>query len=232
MVETKIIILDQQEIVYKIHYKRIKNCYLRVEKGEVVIRCSPLFSQSEIEKLIRNHQEEILEQIKGYVPKYNYQEDGYVYLFNQKYQIVLKDMNIKKCAIQDRQIYVYSKNIQATIEMFLKQELMNYLKDSQKDIYNFSKRIDFYLSTSFHHVFPEIQIKKMKRRWGACFYQKNRVCFNLVLAHIDYALIDYVIVHELCHFLEANHSKAFYHEIEKRMPDYKERERLLKDVGI
>ncbi len=53
MVETKIIILDQQEIVYKIHYKRIKNCYLRVEKGEVVIRCSPLFSQSEIEKLIR-----------------------------------------------------------------------------------------------------------------------------------------------------------------------------------
>ena len=209
MVETKIIILDQQEIVYKIHYKRIKNCYLRVEKGEVVIRCSPLFPQSEIEKLIRNHQEEILEQIKGYVPKYNYQEDGYVYLFNQKYQIVLKDMNIKKCAIHDRQ-------------MFLKQELMNYLKE----------RIDFYLSTSFHHVFPEIQIKKMKRRWGACFYQKNRVCFNLVLAHIDYALIDYVIVHELCHFLEANHSKAFYHEIEKRMPDYKERERLLKDVGI
>ena len=69
MVETKIIILDQQEIVYKIHYKRIKNCYLRVEKGEVVIRCSPLFPQSEIEKLIRNHQEEILEQIKGYVPK-------------------------------------------------------------------------------------------------------------------------------------------------------------------
>ena len=63
MVETKIIILDQQEIVYKIHYKRIKNCYLRVEKGEVVIRCSPLFSQSEIEKLIRNHQEEILEQM-------------------------------------------------------------------------------------------------------------------------------------------------------------------------
>ena len=170
----------------------------------------------------RNHQEEILEQIKGYVPKYDYQEDGYVYLFNQKYQIILKDMNIKKCAIHDRQIYVYSKNIQATIEMFLKQELMNYLKE----------RIDFYLSTSFHHVFPEIQIKKMKRRWGACFYQKNRVCFNLVLAHIDYALIDYVIVHELCHFLEANHSKAFYHEIEKRMPDYKERERLLKDVGI
>ena len=43
MVETKIIILDQQEIVYKIHYKRIKNCYLRVEKGEVVIRCSRCF---------------------------------------------------------------------------------------------------------------------------------------------------------------------------------------------
>lgn len=131
-------------------------------------------------------------------------------------------MNIKKCAIHDRQIYVYSKNIQATIEMFLKQELMNYLKE----------RIDFYLSTSFHHVFLKFKLRKWKEDGVLGFYQKNRVCFNLVLAHIDYALIDYVIVHELCHFLEANHSKAFYHEIEKRMPDYKERERLLKDVGI
>ena len=112
--------------------------------------------------MIRNHQEEILEQIKGYVPKYNYQEDGYVYLFNQKYQIILKDMNIKKCAIHDRQIYVYSKNIQATIEMFLKQELMNYLKE----------RIDFYLSTSFHHAFPEIQIKKMKEDGVLVFIKK------------------------------------------------------------
>lgn len=222
MIETKTIILNEQEITYKIHYKKIKNCYLRVEKGEVVISCSPLFPQGEIEKLMRNHQEEILEQIRGYVPKYKYQDGGYVYLFNQQYQIVLKDMNIKKCAIHGQRIYVYSKNIQAVIELFLKQELMKYLKE----------KMSFYLSTSFHHAFPEIQIKKMKRRWGACFYQKNRVCFNLVLAHIDYALIDYVIVHELCHFLEANHSKAFYHEIEKRMPDYKERERLLKDVGI
>ena len=96
MVETKTIILNEQEIIYKIHYKRIKNCYLRVEKGEVVIRCSPMFPQSEIEKLIRNHQEEILEQIKGYVPKYNYQEDGYVYLFNQKISNCFKRYEYQK----------------------------------------------------------------------------------------------------------------------------------------
>ena len=77
--------------------------------------------------------------------------------------------------------------------------------------------------------FLKFKLKKnRKEEWVLVFIKKNRVCFNLVLAHIDYALIDYVIVHELCHFLEANHSKAFYHEIEKRMPDYKERERLLR----
>ena len=116
--------------------------------------------------------------------------------------------------------------------LFLQAYFLSKICQSEDSKEFLKEKIDFYLSTSFHHAFPEIQIKKMKRRWGACFYQKNRVCFNLVLAHIDYALIDYVIVHELCHFLEANHSKAFYHEIEKRMPDYKERERLLKDVGI
>ena len=79
---------------------------------------------------------------------------------------------------------------------------------------------------------PEIEIKKYKSRWGACFSKQNKVSFNLALVHLDKSLIDYVIIHELCHFIQPNHSKLFYQEIEKRLSDYKIREKRLKEIGI
>ena len=60
--------------------------------------------------------------------------------------------------------------------------------------------------------------------------QKHLDNYNLI--YIDKELIDYVIVHELCHFIEANHSKQFYHEIEKRIPDYRDKEKRLKEIII
>ena len=56
--------------------------------------------------------------------------------------------------------------------------------------------------------------------------------FHLSLIHLEKNLIDYVIVHELTHFLQPNHSKQFYLEIEKRMPDYKTRQQRLKEKHI
>ena len=75
-------------------------------------------------------------------------------------------------------------------------------------------------------------IKFYKGRWGCCFYKENKVCFNISLIHLEKDLIDYVIVHELCHFLQANHSKEFYKEIEKRIPDYKQRIKRLKEKHV
>ena len=72
---------------------------------------------------------------------------------------------------------------------------------------------------------PIIELKKTKRRYGACYYRQNRVVFNPILIHFSTDFIDYVVVHELCHFIEPNHSKAFYEEVEKWLPDYKIRQR-------
>ena len=64
------------------------------------------------------------------------------------------------------------------------------------------------------------------------FQIKKKVSFNLALVHLDKSLIDYVIIHELCHFIQPNHSKSFYQEVGKRLPDYKIREKKLKEIGI
>jgi len=72
-----------------------------------------------------------------------------------------------------------------------------------------------------------VKITKAKKRFGSC-NGKNSLCFSCFLINYPDEAIDYVVVHELAHIRHHNHSKAFYDLIAKYMPDYKQREKLLK----
>lgn len=72
-----------------------------------------------------------------------------------------------------------------------------------------------------------ITITGARTRFGSCS-GKNRISFSFYLMRFPEEAVDYVVVHELCHILHHNHSKEFYKAIEKILPDYKEREKLLK----
>ena len=72
-----------------------------------------------------------------------------------------------------------------------------------------------------------ITITGARTRFGSCS-GKNNLSFSFYLMRFPAEAIDYVVVHELCHILQHNHSKDFYREIEKILPDYKEREKLLR----
>jgi predicted metal-dependent hydrolase len=66
-----------------------------------------------------------------------------------------------------------------------------------------------------------------RTRWGSCGAQNN-LCFSWRLALVDDGLIDYVVVHELAHMKEMNHSAKFWAIVEKVIPDYRERRKKLK----
>jgi len=77
-------------------------------------------------------------------------------------------------------------------------------------------------------VFPEhVSINSAKTRFGSCS-SKKRLNFSSRLMTYDERAIDYVVVHELAHLKHMNHSKSFWAFVEKFMPDYKERKKLLK----
>ncbi len=75
--------------------------------------------------------------------------------------------------------------------------------------------------------FNMVRIKNVKTIWGSCSSKKN-LNFNFKLFFLPEALIDYVFVHELAHLKHMNHSKAFWSEVEKQIPDYKKRREELK----
>ena len=75
-----------------------------------------------------------------------------------------------------------------------------------------------------------VRINRAKGRFGSCS-GKNSLNFSCFLALYPIEAIEYVVVHELCHIREHNHSPAFYREVERVMPDYMERKRILKEAG-
>ena len=71
-----------------------------------------------------------------------------------------------------------------------------------------------------------VRINSARKRWGSCS-GKNSINFTWYLILADFAAIEYVVVHELAHIKEHNHSKQFWAEVQKVLPDYKEREKGL-----
>ena len=79
--------------------------------------------------------------------------------------------------------------------------------------------------------YGRITIREQKTRWGSSS-SKGNLNFNWKLVLLDPELLDYVVVHELAHRREMNHSKNFWKIVEAELPDYRERRRRLKECRI
>ena len=80
--------------------------------------------------------------------------------------------------------------------------------------------------------YPAIKFRKMVSQWGNCRNKEGVLTFNINLMYTPFECVEYVVLHEFCHFLQANHSRVFYDELEKVCPDWKERRKLLKTIII
>ena len=76
----------------------------------------------------------------------------------------------------------------------------------------------------------EMKVRNYKTRWGSCD-KKGRLTFNFHLIKAPHEVVDYVVIHELCHLIQPNHSKFFWIEVAKYDPYYKNHKKWLKENG-
>lgn len=81
----------------------------------------------------------------------------------------------------------------------------------------------------YNYKFVKVAVKIQKRRWGSCS-RKGNLNFNYKICELEAHLADYLIVHELCHLKEMNHSERFWSLVKKTIPDYKECRRQLRKI--
>ena len=109
------------------------------------------------------------------------------------------------------------------------------LSEAKRNVYirkakeTITKRVS-YFARLMGVSYRNITIREQKTRWGSCSSEKN-LNFNWKLVLISPELLDYVVVHELAHRKEMNHSPRFWAVVEKELPDYRERREKLKKMG-
>lgn len=118
----------------------------------------------------------------------------------------------------DLTVPITPDKIEFAVTEWLRMEAKTYFED----------RVQYFMQAPIFYglEIPKVKVRKMKTRWGSCS-SKGNVNFNLWLMHYDTECIDYVVVHELCHLLEFNHSPRFYELVASILPNWRERERRL-----
>lgn len=122
----------------------------------------------------------------------------------------------------------YFKSISGQI--FARGAKKDYAKHKEQALILAQKRIE-YFNKACGFRFNKINIRNQKTRWGSCS-RKGNLNFNYKIALLPERLADYIVVHELCHLKEFNHSQKFWNLVAKIMPDYLENRNELKRGGI
>ena len=189
----------------KVIRKNNKNAYIRVKDNVIEVVVPTYYTDKMVEKLVLENKSSITKMLNKASLK-SEMNDGFWYL-GVKYDII-------KTPLYD-------------IEFINSKVYVNDLKNLDKFIKNkakslFLERLDYWYSVFLEKIpYPKLRIRVMKTRWGVCNRKNNTVTLNLDLIKYSVDKLDYVIIHELSHFVHFNHSESFWKLVSKYCPDYK-----------
>ena len=148
--------------------------------------------------------------------------ESFLYLGKQ-YMLKIEPSTAEEVKLYQGRLVVKTLNPEAT---HIKKLLQQWYIARATILFNKLFEEQFYLFKRFGLEKPVLQIKKMEKRWGSCTPQQ-KIILNPELIKAPVACINYVILHELCHLVHHNHSKAFYRLLENFMPDWQKYKQLL-----
>ena len=220
-VNKKVVQCRKYPITYTLVTKQVKNINMRISsKGEVVVSANPFVPMEKIDDFVSSkvswnvkHQKSMQERSQKSMI-----DDKHIILFGNSLKIRKTTGKYNHVSYDKDTLYVQCRE-QADPEKVIRQFLDKLCRDVFLDI----ATLTFRSLSDYHLEFPDVKIRDMKSRWGSCTPAKNSITLNRKLIHYPFEFIEYVVLHEFVHFIQPNHSKAFYNIIENYMPDYKTR---------
>ncbi len=208
------IILNNEAVKIRIIYKNNKNIYFRFnDQNELVVTVHPRISTKKILKLIKENEKSLS---KMYMRTKNKQVGkDEIRILGLKYDIIISE-NYQDVTFDNGIIYVNNKN-----------DLDKYMSDLTRKI--LKEEINKVLKIMPNIPEFTLKIRKMKTRWGVCNYVKKIVTLNSELIKYERNIIDYVIIHEFCHFTYHDHSTSFWRLVSMYYPEYKKARKELRE---
>ena len=189
-----------KDIPVHVRHSRQRNIYYRYRKNGFHVSAPYLVSQKTIVKGLDKFAEKLIVQFEKTTANYAFEND-FVYLAGE--QVSLKSLNIEN--LQELSIFL-QKNAEILItELVRKNEKIMGISEPYK-----------------------VKVKPTERQFGSNSKRTHTLSFQLNLIHYSKEIIESVVVHELAHDFERNHSKNFYNIVYQYCPNYKELQKKLK----
>lgn len=204
--------INNREYPIEIIKKNNKNTYIRVKDGKIIVTTNYLLNDKMIMKLINDNVNSIEKMLVIDQKKID-KKDNFYY-FGKQYDIVY---GFSEIDITDNKIYVKDQDF---LNKYINKEILKI----------YTERLDyFYHKFSENIPLPNLKIRNMTSRWGVCNIKNHNITLNRELYKYDIKCLDYVIVHELSHFIYPNHGPDFWKLVSKYFKDYKETRKMLKN---
>ena len=211
---------------YQITRKRIKNFILRIYPDLKIAVSAPISaSDRDIEKFISSKREWIektLEKIKSRQENLKTKKEKGINILGREVELRIISSDLKRIRLTENSLYIYTNE---SSKSFIEKILLDWKIEKLKEI--LEKYLEKY-TTLLETKIDYYKIKKLSSAWGIYHNRENYISFNFDLIEKEESLIEYVVLHELCHIFHMDHQKGFWSLVEKYMPDYKERRKKLK----
>lgn len=195
------LVLDGRMLTYELERKQVKNINLRIRPdGSIYVSAPRRMPESMIEAFLESKAEFI----------FNAAERAR----KRRREIPAGKMLVLGCEVED------GFDSERKRDAWLKEQCVEAVSRAFARLYPIFERRGVPL--------PEIRFRRMKSRWGSCQPVRGVLTFNSALIHVPERCIEYVVLHELCHFIRPDHSPRFRAELDALMPDWRERQKEIR----
>lgn len=206
--------IDGNKYRVEVVKKGNKNTYIKVKDDLTIYVTTNYFMRRGDIKDLLYKEEDFLKKMLNKVKVRNEKESDFYYL-GKKYDIIMVPFD--DIEVTEDKIFCKSNDI-----------LEKWLKKQMKEV--FVERLNYCFGLFEEKIpFPSLKIRTMKTRWGVCNKSNLTVTLNSKLIRYDINVIDYVIIHELSHFVHFDHSRDFWKTVEKYKKNYKKYANMLKE---
>lgn len=227
-----------QNISYILTYKQVKNINLRIKPDGIVYVSAPReVGIDVIDHFVLSKAEIILSYVSKIKQRQKQKETQVEiqYISGEKFLFLGRKLELKvvvstedSVKMERNYLYLYCKNPydkrkkERLITKWFQEQTQIVFEEIMKEIY-----IQF---KQYNIEYPQLKIRKMSTKWGVCRPKSKIITLNSYMIQAPKECIEYVVIHEFCHFIHPNHSKDFYKCMEGFLPDWKEKKKLLEEI--
>ena len=233
VITTRTVKTEDASICYQLHIKEVKNINLRIRSdGSISVSANRFIPIEKIDKFVLSKSKYILSALDRFESREKLREQSKQYVSGESFMILGRSVRLKviegyKESVESDGVYIYL-TVKDKSDFNKKHKLTErYLKTLCRSVFLEIVNEMYPMFHKYNVKMPLLRIKDMKTRWGSCSPSKGVITLNRRLLSAPRNCIEYVVLHEFCHFIHPNHSKAFYSFVTMLMPDWKERKKYL-----